>query len=884
MRHGDGWRSAARFGAAVRLGPALRLSAALTSALLLIGLSVGPGAATPSPADTSPADTSPAAGSIDLTALYHDSRDGLYRTPGGAVPAGTAVALRLRTQHGGLTSVQLQLGEHVSYETLPMQNVAADIACGAPEPASGPGARCDLWAATITTAHPATLRYHFTVQAGTATAHVSDDAREDGGPGMADTSLLAADWVVTVYQAGLQPVAWLQGAVVYQIFPDRFANGNRANDANPRQPRYAYPPDATDQILGERWDTPPPEPSSGGEYYGGDLAGIRSKLSYLRGLGVTVLYLNPIFSSASNHGYDTRDYYRIDPRFGTQADFDGLVRDAARLGMHVILDGVFDHVSADSPYFDRYARRTQVAGACQRVASPYRAWFTFVPQPGGPCAGPNGPHTMGYTGWSSIATLPVLNKRDPAVQQLIYGAPDSVARHWLRLGAGGWRIDTMSDLSFPAGFWQAFRAAVKAEKPDAPIIGEAWQRREALPLIRGDTADTITDYRSRAPLLAYLGTADSRGFPDDGVSGLAPAVLASELAGVLEDDPPAVAGTAFRLLDSHDTERVLWSLTPGSSATDKAMSANLAVGKARLRLAALIQFTLPGAPLIYYGDEVGLTGATDPNNRGTYPTNGGDRQLSEWYRQLATTRDATPVLRDGDLRFLLADAPSRALVFARTAPGGMVITAVNPGSASVALDVALAQPIDGGTPIRDGIRFRDLFGGAEVTSVNGHLRIALRPLGGVLLVPEPGQLLAAPPAPAALSAVRVAGGVALGWTAPAHATAYTVWRSPVAGGGYVLAGSTSATTFADHAAPATAVHYVIRAIDVVGNVSATSADIVAAARPASVPVPVAGAGPGVSNAPAVPELAIAVTGIVLVLLGAGVYRAIRRRRSSGAGR
>ncbi len=845
---------------------------AVAGAVLLVALLTGPGVASPSPASGSAA-TAP----IDLTALYHDSRDGLYRTPGGAVPAGTSVTLRLRARHNGATSVLLLLTSGGPYQSLPMADVAPGIACGAPLPAGGGAVQCDLWAATVTTSKPATLGYHFIVRSGTATAQVSDDARGDGGPGVAATSLSNVDWELTVYAPGFSAVPWLEGAVVYQIFPDRFVNGNPANDANPRQPRYAYPPDTTDQIVREPWGTPPPDPSTGGEYYGGDLAGVRSKLPYLHNLGVTVLYLNPIFSAASNHGYDTRDYYQIDPRFGTQADFEGLVRDAAALGMHVILDGVFDHVSADSPYFDRYARQTGTAGACQSVSSPYRAWFTFVASPSGPCVGPAGPHTMDYTGWNSVATLPVLNKREPAVQALVYAAPDSVARHWLTLGASGWRIDTMSDPSFPAGFWQGFRAAVRATKPDAPIIGEAWQQDQVLPLIRGDTADTITDYRSRTPILAYLGTADARGFADDGASGLSPAVLASELAGVVEDEPPAVAATAFRLLDSHDTERVLWSLTPGTSSADKAIPANLAVGKARLRLAALMQFTLPGAPVIYYGDEVGMTGATDPENRGTYPTDGGDHQLTAWYRQLARTRNAQPVLRDGDLRFLLTDTSSRSLVFARTALGALAITAVNPGDAGVTLDVPLAAPLDGGTPIRDGIRLRDLLGGPDVTIAGGSLRITLPPLGGALLVPEPGQSLMGPVAPTGLAAVRSAGGAELTWEAPAGATAYTVWRSPVAGGGYVLAGTTSGASFTDQAAPAAAAHYVIRAVDASGNVSPASADIVLLAERSPLPSvgpPVPNAGPA---APGAPRLPLALGVVVLGVLGTAASILWRRR-------
>lgn len=760
---------------------------------------------------------------IDLAALYHDSRDGLYRTPSGAVTAGSTVTLRLRTLHDDARAVQLFLGEKVGYRAIAMSVEAAAIPCGSPPPAGGPDARCDLWSAAVPTSAPTTLKYHFVVKSGSARAYVSDDARADGGPGIASSDGLTSDWIITVYQPGLRPVSWLQGAVVYQVFPDRFVNGSPANDADPTQPRYGHPPLASDRVVREKWGTPPPDPSSGGEYYGGDLAGIRSKLPYLHDLGVSVLYLNPIFASASNHGYDTRDYYRIDPRFGTQADFDGLVRDAAGLGIHVVLDGVFDHVSSDSRYFDRYGRAV-VPGACASVASPYRAWFVFTPQVNGPCAGPDGPHTMGYSGWSSIATLPMLDKRNAAVQDLIYSGPDSVARHWLTLGASGWRIDTMADTSFPAGFWQAFRAAVKAVKPDAPIVGEAWQRDQVLPLVRGDTADTVMDYRSRSPLLAYLGTADARGFADDRASNLAPSVLVSKLAGVLEDEPPSVAGTEFRLLDSHDTERVLWSLTPGTSAAEKEAAANVAVGKARLRLASLIQFTLPGAPVVYYGDEVGMTGATDPDDRRTYPVSGGDTALAAWYRQLATIRSSTAVLRDGGVRFLLADDASRGLAFARTAPGALSITAVNPGTALATLDVPLARPIDGGAPIRDGIHFRDLLGGPDVTSAGGQVRIELSATGAALLVPEAGQDVTAPTAPPDVAATRTPDGVSLRWSASSGASSYTVWRSPVAGGGYVLAGEASGPSFVDAGAPAGAVHYVVRALDAAGNVSDASAD------------------------------------------------------------
>ena len=423
-------------------------------------------------------------------------------------------------------------------------------------------------------------------------------------------------------------------------------NGNPANDANPRQPRYAYPPDTTDQIVREPWGTPPPEPSTGGEYYGGDLAGVHSKPPYLHGLGVDGPLSEPDLLVGLQPRYDTRDYHRS-IRAGHRQS--GTVSRAMRPHAECT-DRARRRVRSRRvrlPYFDRYARQSRQVGRSESVGSPYRSWFIFVAPPNGRCAGPAGPHTMGYvTGWNS-KHAPVLNKHDPGVRALDHdGARMPSPRRGSATARPAGASTRWESRRFRRASGRGSRSAVKAAKPDAPIIGEAWQRDQVLPLIRGDTADTITDYRSRTPLLAYLGTASARGFADDSASGLSPAILASELAGVLEDEPPAVAGTAFRLLDSHDTERVLWSLTPGATAEEKAVPANLAVGKARLRLAALMQFSLPGAPVIYYGDEVGMTGATDPENRATYPTDGGDQQLAAWYRQLATTQNAQPVLRE----------------------------------------------------------------------------------------------------------------------------------------------------------------------------------------------------------------------------------------------
>ena len=245
----------------------------------------------------------------------------------------------------------------------------------------------------------------------------------------------------------------MQNAVIYQIFPDRFRNGDPSNDLITGTVRYDDPVIALDwNTLPEGYcskyanaspATCPPrfppvlseiEQPRGRDYMGGDLKGVQQKLDYLAQLGVTVIYFNPIFNAASNHSYDTQDYLAIDPAFGTEQDWTDLVTAADAKGIKIVLDGVFNHVSSDSRYFDRYSHFDDV-GACESVNSPYRSWFFFKPQSGGPCAGPDGPNTMTYDAWFGFASLPVLNKNNQQVRDLVYAGNPNVAQHWLNDGA-----------------------------------------------------------------------------------------------------------------------------------------------------------------------------------------------------------------------------------------------------------------------------------------------------------------------------------------------------------------------------------------------------------------------------------------------------------------
>jgi glycosidase len=776
---------------------------------------------------------------VEYLGLGHNSQDSLYRVPFGAITPETELVLRFRTYHSDVTSVRVRFWDDVASRQF-FQNmavVARDVSC---YDASQPGERCDFWEMQYTPSAPTTLYYRFIVQDGTATAYYDDDAFRDGEWGEATPQMRDNGYVVTVYDSAFQPIPWLQKAVVYQIFPDRFRNGRSNNDPSPTEPRYGYPDNPQDQILKKQWDELPEgycgryvdpaqicsEEPRGRDYFGGDLRGVLQRLNYLKALGVTAIYFNPIFEAASNHAYDTQDYYAIDHFFGTADEYDQLVQQAKRLGIRIILDGVFNHVSSDSAYFDRY-NHFDAVGACESVDSPYRDWFTFLPQEAGPCAGPDGPNTMTYASWWGFDTLPVLDKSNPEVQDLVYGSDDAVARYWLKKGAAGWRLDVMGDTSFPAGFWQDFRQAVKDTDPQAAIIGELWKKFEVLVKTRGDQADTAMNYRFRNAILGFFGTIDDKGFVDDGRSNQPPSLFVRKLDSIREDYPDATYYTLLNLMDSHDTKRILWSLTPGEdNREDKEFdAANLARGKQLLRLATVVQMTIPGAPTIYYGDEVGVTGDDDPDDRRTFPWDdlgpygiGGDPALFEHYRALTKLRASNPVFRSGELTFLLADDEHRTLAYLMRTKDAAAVVAVNRSDAEQELKVDVSGLLPSAVNM-----YGALGSVAGVTASDGVLTFTLPPLSAAILLPMPGQDLRAPAAPGNVRATESDGQVRLNWDSVSDATSYQVYQSPVSSGGYVLMGQTGNTTYTDTGlVNGRYYYYVVRTVDAAGNEGAMS--------------------------------------------------------------
>ncbi|MCQ2439978.1 MAG: glycoside hydrolase family 13 protein [Oscillospiraceae bacterium] len=423
---------------------------------------------------------------------------------------------------------------------------------------------------------------------------------------------------ITVYEPCETP-GWFKNALVYQIFPDRFAREAAYVPRQPEKRRGSY------RFLVPDWDTPPFYPRderqavSAWPFWGGTLRGMEEKLDYLASLGVSCLYLNPIFEACSSHRYDTGDYERIDSLLGTEEDFGRLCERARERGIRILLDGVFSHTGADSRYFDRCGNY----GTGER----YREWFRF---------GEQYPH--GYECWWNVPDLPNVEELRESYLEYICGE-NGILRRWLRLGASGWRLDVADEL--PDEFIRAVRRAVKSEKSDAVLLGEVWEdasnkesygRRRAY--FGGRELDGVMNYPLRAALL---------GFARGECSAFA---CAEALESLREHYPRENLLSGLNLLGSHDRERVLTAL--GGE-------------REKLKLLSVLQYALPGVPCIYYGDEAGMLGGADPYNRGSFPWGREDAELTEHYRRLGVWYRAHPCLREGECSLRAEDEDTLVL-------------------------------------------------------------------------------------------------------------------------------------------------------------------------------------------------------------------------------
>jgi glycosidase len=737
--------------------------------------------------------------------LGHNSRDDLYRVPGGAVTTGTPVTLRLRTFHDDVTEVTLRVWSTAAgAQTLvPMERVATTDE----EPYG-----YDWWQATLPPQDELTILYYrFIVRDGSDEDFYEDDDGFDGGWGTVYEDSPDYSFQIDVYDPAFQTPEWMKDAVVYQIFPDRFYSGDYKNDAEPDDPTVYENP-----VLLKAWDELPEgycrayvdptetceEEPLGRDFFGGDLQGVKDKLDYLSELGVTAIYFNPIFQAPSNHLYDTTDYFRIDPYFGSKGTFQSMLNLAAERGIHIILDGVFNHTSSDSVYFDRYSRYPK-DGAYESQDSRYYDWYTFDPWPDS------------YTSWWGFDSLPVLTEIQ-GVRDLIYGDDRSVARWWVGEGAAGWRLDVAPDKSHD--WWQEFRPQVKAVNPEAVIIGEIWD--DASPWILGNELDTTMNYRFRRALLGFVNGETND--PNQGtIQALNPDQFDSALQSIAEDYPPPAFQAAMNLVGSHDTQRILWALTPGArNREDKEFDLNnLAEGKAKLKLLAIVQMTMPGAPTIYYGDEVGLTGDTDPDDRRPLPWDGMDTELLAHYQALIGLRNDHSFLRTGSFDRLYTHNEDGTYAYGRKDLSGAAVVAVNRDTVAHELTIPLGGYIPEGTVLTDALN-----GGTHTVS-GGQVTIDVLGRWGAVLVTPPGTDLTPPEPPTGLTAAEGDGRVDLAWDAVPGAVGYYVYRSPVTGGGYARLNDTSlgGTSYTDHTVVnGRRYYYVVTAVGGAGNESGWS--------------------------------------------------------------
>lgn len=510
------------------------------------------------------------------------------------------------------------------------------------------------------------------------------------------------NFLLTVSSAEYFTPDWLKGGVIYQIFPDRFCKTGAPDiPANLRKKRIlrtdwggmpSYRPNERGKVLNN-------------DFFGGNLQGIRSKLPYLQSLGITAIYLNPIFEAASNHRYDTSDYMKIDPLLGTEEDLRQLITEAEKHGIRLILDGVFNHTGDDSVYFNKYGNYPSL-GAYQSKDSPYFSWYTFQQFPDR------------YSSWWGIDILPEVNENSEDYQEFIFGEytkhddsagygaktddggfaavcngydnkgldESGVLKKWLSFGIGGYRLDVADEL--PDFFLRKLRKSVKEENPEAIVIGEVWEdasdkisysvRRAYL---QGDELDSVMNYPFKNAIVAFLCDKNS-------------AYLAETVANIVDHYPKATLDCLMNILGTHDTARILTVLGGKQARTKDEMASDSAsmneaerfVAVQKLKIAALLLYTLPGVPCTYYGDEIGMEGFGDPFCRRCFDESEANTGLTDYYRRLGAIRkEYADVFTTGKYEEIYEK--SGCFVFVRRGVSRSVYTCVNLSSEKYSAEI-----------------------------------------------------------------------------------------------------------------------------------------------------------------------------------------------------
>ncbi|MGP4073717.1 alpha-amylase family glycosyl hydrolase [Piscibacillus sp. B03] len=778
-------------------------------------------------------------GDIDEASLFHNSWDETYRTPFGAAEVGESVTLRFAAKKDDLEKANLHVKNYTTgdSEVIPMSKSGWSTV---------DGQELDFWEAKFTPSDKGVHGYKFIAYDGEVVKEYGEDAQQGKTGRSGDT--VNELFQLTVYDPEYQTPDWMKEAVVYQIFPDRFYNGNPDNDEAKSNARGDEP------IEHHEWDELPDNPRLAGtagyegdgfwsnDFYGGDVKGVHEKLDYIQSLGVNTIYLNPIAHAASNHKYDATDFKAIDPMFGSPEEFKAFTDELKERGMHLILDGVFNHVGDDSIYFDRYGKYETV-GAYEywsriydlmneeglteeeakaqaeeefkdegQVFSPYgfHNWFNIK----------NTKVDVGqsterydYQGWWGFDSLPEIASipgeavpyeselnNEPFANYIMY-EDDSVAKSWLNRGGSGWRLDVANEVD--TEFWREFRDELKQIELDqggSPLIlGEIWD--DASKYFLGDLYDSVMNYRFRGAVIDFLRNGKEEEAMD-------------QLMAVQEDYPDEAFYNLMNLMGSHDTVRAVYVLGNGSDTYERAEddpNYDHELGLKRLKLAAIFQYGYAGAPTVYYGDEAGVTGSKDPDDRRTYPWGSENDDLIKHYQELGDVRESNKALfTKGSLTHLYAKNDVVAYGRQHAKKYGVVVMNRSNEEKVVTIDTSEFA--------LNGVQFKDeLNQKYTATTKDGKLEVTLPPMSGRMLVSKPAQVKEVNQV-AKLEATEGEGQVTLSWKGKKGT--YHVYQTNVDGTLYEkVAETTKQTIEIDSLDNGRAYYFAITRVDQHGNES-----------------------------------------------------------------
>lgn len=755
-------------------------------------------------------------GQVNGEKLYHNTWDSVYKYPFGAVAEGTDVTVRMHAQKSDLQYARVLVrNTNTNRSDLYNMEKVSTITVDEEE--------VDIWEATFTPEEIGVYGYKFIAGDGETVKYYGEDGSEGKTGAVGDKNSLF--FQLTVYDKDYKTPDWMKEAVVYQIFPDRFNNGDASNDDAKENARGDEPIETA-----VSWDTLPDNPrlfengmdditgaySGDGiwsnDFFGGDIEGIQAKLDYLQGLGVNTLYLNPISMAASNHKYDATDYKTLDPMFGTEKEFKAFTAELENRGMKLIVDGVFNHVGDESIYFDRYGKYETVGAyeywsyvydtmnndnVSQEVAmtkaddyfvkegqtfsdEKWHLWFNIK----------NTKVDVGttnerydYQAWWGYDSLPEFKSmsKEEAISLGLASESDEFVNK-----LSEWNNKALVDYIYKAEDsvakqwidWGAdgWRLDV-ANEVDTVFWNDFREEMkahnsetlilgeiwdDASKYFVGDQYDSVMNYRIRGALIDYLKNGNAERLNDT-------------LMAVYEDYPKEAFYALMNLMGSHDVARAIYILGGGSDTAERAEfgTYDMNLGKQRLKLAALFEFGYPGAPTIYYGDEAGVTGTKDPDCRRTYPWGNEDESLVSFYEGIGAVRENNKdLLSHGDLTTLYSQ--DKIYVYGRTYNDEHAIVAINPTEIEATVTVDLKEFTGNGTDFVDGLDSK-----YKVTVKDGKAIITIPAMTGRMLISE--NVIKLPDAVKSINGTEEKGQISLTWDAVKGAKEYKVYSSSFKG-------------------------------------------------------------------------------------------------------